>query len=183
MPFEASEIKKKRGVKLSRRIQVSYNEYKSCCPEYESDRAKRDDNGRRRYPKYGPYRPKKDDDCRVHYPKYEPDRSKKDDECDIQTHNHEFAGSVMIAGSIPHTHRFAGVSSQEIPDGDSHVHAILVNTDFFFNHYHEIGIKTGPAIYIKGGKHIHYAKGETTVNFGHDHDFIFTTFIEDPLQE
>jgi len=61
-----------------------------------------------------------------------------------QTHVHEFAGSTMIAGIIPHNHRFAGVTSEEIPCGDTHVHAILVNTDFFFNHYHEVGIRTGP---------------------------------------
>jgi hypothetical protein len=106
-------------------------------------------------------------------------------EDNTQTHVHEFAGSVMIAGTIPHTHRFAGVTSEEIPMGDSHVHAILVNTDFFFNHYHEVGLRTGLPIFIEeeGGKHIHYVEGETTTNFGHDHDFAFTTFIENPLQE
>lgn len=101
----------------------------------------------------------------------------------IQTHVHEFAGSVMIAGSIPHNHRFAGVTSEEIPEGDSHVHAILVNTDFFFNHYHEVGIRTGTAIMVDEDKHVHYVEGETTTNFGHDHDFTFTTFIENPLQD
>lgn len=99
-----------------------------------------------------------------------------------QTHVHEFAGSTTLDGSIIHNHRFAGVTSEAIPCGDSHVHAILVNTDFFFNHYHEVGVRTGPAIYIEGEKHIHYVEGETTLNFGHDHDFAFTTFIENPLQ-
>lgn len=111
------------------------------------------------------------------------DEKDPDDNCpDIQTHNHEFAGSVMIAGKIPHNHRFAGVTSEAIPYRRSHVHAILVNTDFFFNHYHELGIRTGPAIDVGNGKHIHLAEGETTENFGHDHDFIFTTSIENPLQ-
>lgn len=100
----------------------------------------------------------------------------------IQTHVHEFAGSVSIAGAIPHNHRFSGVSSEAIPCKNSHVHAILVNTDFFFNHYHEVGVRTGPAITIEGNKHIHYVEGETTLNFNHDHDFVFTTFIENPLQ-
>jgi hypothetical protein len=101
----------------------------------------------------------------------------------IQTHTHEFAGSVQIAGPIPHNHRFAGVSSEAIPYGKSHVHAILVNTDFFFNHYHELGVRTGPAIPIKENKHIHYVEGKTTLNFNHVHDFAFTTFIENPLQD
>ncbi|HCF49185.1 MAG TPA: hypothetical protein DER60_02815 [Syntrophomonas sp.] len=103
-------------------------------------------------------------------------------ECEaIQTHVHEFAGSTTLEGAILHNHRFAGVTSEAIPYRKSHVHAILVNTDFFFNHYHEIGIRTGPAIYIDHDKHIHFVEGETTTNFGHDHDFQFTTFIEDPL--
>ncbi|NLB88797.1 MAG: hypothetical protein GX790_06160 [Syntrophomonadaceae bacterium] len=89
----------------------------------------------------------------------------------------------MIAGKIPHNHRFAGVTSEAIPYKRSHVHAILVSTDFFFNHYHELGIRTGPAIDVGNGKHIHLAEGETTENFGHDHDFIFTTSIENPLQK
>lgn len=89
----------------------------------------------------------------------------------------------MFAGSITHNHRFAGVTSEEIPCGDTHIHAILVNTDFFFNHYHEIDIRTGPPIYIEGEKHIHYVEGETTTNFNHDHDFAFVTFIQNLLQD
>lgn len=66
----------------------------------------------------------------------------------VQTHVHEFLGSTQLAvqGELRHNHRFAGVTSEEIPKGDSHVHAILVNTDFFFNHFHELGVETGPAI-------------------------------------
>ena len=101
----------------------------------------------------------------------------------IQTHVHEFAGSTMFAGSITHNHRFAGVTSEMIPVGDSHVHAILVNTDFFFNHFHEVGIRTGLPIIIEGEKHVHYVEGETTTNFNHDHDFEFVTFLQNPLQE
>jgi hypothetical protein len=130
------------------------------------------------YPDYEPERPERD-----YYDCYPPDEKLPPEMETIQTHNHEFAGSVMIAGSIPHNHRFAGVTSQEIPEGGSHVHAILVSTDFFFNHYHELGVTTGPAIPVPGGKHIHFAKGETTENFDHYHDFIFTTFIENPLRK
>ncbi len=127
--------------------------------------------------------------CYPHHKPEPPDHHKRPEKhpnekiMNTQTHVHEFAGSTMIAGSIPHNHRFAGVTSEEIPCGDTHVHAILVNTDFFFNHYHEVGIRTGPPIYIEGEKHIHYVEGETTTNFNHDHDFAFTTFLQDPLQE
>jgi hypothetical protein len=125
------------------------------------------------------YKEKKDD-CNL----YEEDHRYPDhNDKKIQTHVHEFAGSEMIAGKIPHNHRFAGVTSEKIPYGKSHVHAILTNDDFFYNHHHEVGVKTGPAIDVGHGKHIHFVKGETTKNFGHHHDFIFTTFIENPLQK
>lgn len=115
------------------------------------------------------------DNCEYRPPK------KHDDQ--IQTHTHEFAGSGMIAGAIPHNHRFAGVTSEEIPYGKSHIHAILTNDDFFFNHHHEVGVRTGPAIKVGDGKHVHFVEGETTTNFGHHHDFVFTTYIENPLQK
>lgn len=98
-----------------------------------------------------------------------------------QTHVHEFAGSTFIAGEIPHNHRFAGVTSEVIPCGDSHVHEILTNTDFFIKHHHEVGVRTGPAIPVAPGKHVHFVRGKTTVNAEHFHKFIFATLIEDPL--
>ncbi|MDD4801908.1 MAG: YmaF family protein [Syntrophomonas sp.] len=99
------------------------------------------------------------------------------------THTHEFAGSEMIASRIPHNHRFAGVTSEAIPRRKSHIHAIYTNDDFYFNHHHEIRVKTGPAIKVGRGKHIHLVEGRTTTDFNHHHDFIFTTFIANPLQE
>jgi hypothetical protein len=100
-----------------------------------------------------------------------------------QTHVHEFLGSTKLAveGELRHNHRFAGVTSEVIPQGDSHVHAILTNTDFFFNHLHEVGVLTGLAIPVGDGKHVHFVEGETTLNFGHVHDFVFATLIENPL--
>ncbi|WP_291562263.1 MULTISPECIES: YmaF family protein [unclassified Clostridium] len=102
---------------------------------------------------------------------------------DCQTHVHEFLGSTQLAeqGEDRHNHRFAGVTSQVIPMGNSHVHAILVNTDFFLNHHHEIGVITGLAIDVGNGKHVHLVRGVTTVDDGHNHPFIFTTLIESPL--
>ncbi|MEW9097036.1 MAG: YmaF family protein [Clostridiaceae bacterium] len=101
---------------------------------------------------------------------------------DSQTHTHEFLGSTRLAeqGEDRHNHRFAGVTSEVIPMGNSHVHAILVNTDFF-DHHHEIGVTTGLAIDVGNGKHVHLATGVTTLVDGHNHSFIFTTLIQSPL--
>lgn len=109
-------------------------------------------------------------------PKKEDGKKKK---CEIQTHVHEFAGSVMLADK--HNHRFAGVTSEAIGPEKYHVHAILANTDFYEEHYHEIGDRTGPPIWVGEGKHVHFVKGKTTTNDRHHHHYIFTTFIEDPL--
>jgi hypothetical protein len=56
----------------------------------------------------------------------------------------------------------------------------LVNTDFF-DHHHEVGTRTGLAIDVGGGKHVHLAQGTTTLVDGHVHAFIFTTLILQPL--
>ena len=100
-----------------------------------------------------------------------------------QTHVHEFEGSTFIAEKEdePHNHRFAGVTSEVIPYGDSHVHALLTNTDFFTDHHHEVGLRTGPAILVAPCKHVHFVHGKTTVNDEHFHKFTFATQIEDPL--
>lgn len=100
-----------------------------------------------------------------------------------QTHVHEFQGSTKLAklGADRHNHRFAGVSGSVIPYGNSHVHGVFVNTDFFEEHLHEIATISGPAIEVGGGKHIHFAKNITTVDDGHFHEFQFASLIEDPL--
>ena len=101
-----------------------------------------------------------------------------------QTHTHEFLGSTEIDGPTPqlqHNHRFAGVTSSVIPAGNSHVHTLLTNTDFFLNHFHMVGDTTGPAVEVNGGKHVHFVCGTTTLDAGHTHEFQFATLIEDPL--
>lgn len=100
-----------------------------------------------------------------------------------QTHTHEFLGSTQLAGEICHNHRFAGVSSEEIKKGKSHTHAILVNSDFFLAHYHEVAAESGPAIPVGEGRHVHFVCGDTTFNAGHDHGFIFAMLIEDPTSD
>ena len=102
----------------------------------------------------------------------------------VQRHVHEFEGSTQLAeeGDDRHNHRFAGVTGQAIRVGKSHVHEIdLTNTDFF-NHFHKLKkIRTGPAIPVGNGKHVHFVTGQTTFNDGHVHTFKFATLIQAPL--
>lgn len=105
-----------------------------------------------------------------------------------QTHVHEYLGSTRIAerNDDPHNHRFAGVTSEAIPQGNSHVHQLLGNTDFYEDHHHELGTTTGPAIPVGGGRHVHFAPGPnapstTSVDNCHVHGFIFATLIDDPI--
>ena len=102
----------------------------------------------------------------------------------LQSHSHEIEGSVMLAqeeGEGMHNHRFATVTTQVIPlPYHSHKHTFVVNTDFY-DHLHEVAGETGPAVNVGNGKHVHYAKGVSTCNDNHSHDFQFATFIESPL--
>ncbi|AJD32868.1 hypothetical protein AN649_05865 [Clostridium sporogenes] len=100
-----------------------------------------------------------------------------------QTHVHEYLGSTTIFEEIPHNHRFAGVTSEAIPSGNSHVHQLLGNSDFSEIHLHEVGATTGPAIPVGGGRHVHFVYGTTTLDRGHVHEFIFATLIENPTEE
>ncbi|MEH7503795.1 YmaF family protein [Neobacillus drentensis] len=121
---------------------------------------------------------------------YERKRSQKEEQSNkktnseetVQTHVHEFLASTKLAeeGEDRHNHRFAGVTSEVIPKGDSHVHVILTNTDFL-DHHHEVGIQTGPSIPVGNGKHVHFVNGITTLDDGHVHELEFATLIEKPL--
>ncbi|SES17474.1 YmaF family protein [Psychrobacillus sp. OK032] len=99
-----------------------------------------------------------------------------------QTHVHEFLASTKLAeeGDDRHNHRFAGVTSEVIPRGNSHVHVLMVNTDFL-DHHHEVAIETGPAIRVGDDKHVHFVKGTTTLDDGHVHPLEFATLIQKPL--
>ena len=99
-----------------------------------------------------------------------------------QTHVHEFLGSTKLAEEEEdrHNHRFAGVTDEAIPRGNNHFHEIRTNTDFL-DHHHEVIIRTGPAIPVGNGKHVHFVDGMTTVDDDHDHDLVFATLIDRPL--
>lgn len=108
-----------------------------------------------------------------------------------QTHTHEFVASTKLAvqGINRHNHRFAGVTSEAIPlPSGNHIHQIKKeNTDFFLSHFHEVIVRTGPAIIVNPKapeneqKHVHFVEGETTLDADHTHNFTFATLIEDPL--
>lgn len=111
---------------------------------------------------------------------YGENNENKDNCYRLKNHNHEFLSSTDYDGEIEHNHRIAGVTGPAIRQGMSHVHKIEEYTDTFGDHYHKICDTTGPAIYISKDKHIHLVKGETSYDAGHDHDYYFTTLIEDP---
>ncbi|GIO97892.1 hypothetical protein J14TS5_29780 [Paenibacillus lautus] len=102
----------------------------------------------------------------------------------VQRHVHEFEGSTKLAeeGADRHNHRFAGVTGQAIRVGNSHVHEIELEKTDFVNHFHNLKkIRTGPAIPVGNGKHVHFVTGQTTLNDGHVHQFNFATLIQSPL--
>ncbi|MFC0211392.1 YmaF family protein [Paenibacillus chartarius] len=101
-----------------------------------------------------------------------------------QTHVHEFTGSTKLAeeGEDRHNHRFAGVTGEAIPFGKSHIHEIDLSRTDFVDHFHKLKkIRTGPAIPVGNGKHVHFVTGKTTLNEGHRHPFNFATLIQKPL--
>jgi hypothetical protein len=101
-----------------------------------------------------------------------------------QTHVHEFTASTKLAesGEERHNHRFADVTGEVIPVGNSHVHEIKMSNTDFFDHHHKVKkVRTGIAIPVGNGKHVHFVKGMTTLNDGHVHRFNFATLIQQPL--
>jgi len=99
-------------------------------------------------------------------------------------HVHEILGSTRFseAGEEAHNHRFAGVTGPPIPSGKSHVHRIETLTDNT-DHFHRLEETTGEAIPVGGGRHVHFVRGETSLDDGHRHSFIFATLIENPTGE
>lgn len=108
-------------------------------------------------------------------------------EMPMQKHTHEYLGSAKIAEpqEDPHNHRFAGVTGEAIiicHNGvNNHYHHLENNTDFYEEHFHKVIDRTGLAIQVGNGKHIHFVSGATTINDGHAHQFQFATQINDPI--
>lgn len=100
-----------------------------------------------------------------------------------QTHVHEFLGSVKLAelDEDPHNHRFAGVSGQVIPKGNSHIHEIITRTDFYEDHFHPICVRSGPAIGVGDDKHVHFVDRATEEVDDHVHEFVVATLIQNPI--
>ncbi|UVI28390.1 YmaF family protein [Paenibacillus spongiae] len=102
----------------------------------------------------------------------------------VQRHVHEFEGSTQLAeqGADRHNHRFAGVTGQAIRSGNSHVHEIVLSNTDFLDHFHQLRrIRTGPAVPVGNGKHVHFINSQTTLVDGHLHRFKFATLIQAPL--
>jgi hypothetical protein len=115
--------------------------------------------------RFGPCNHRRHDDCRR--PRF-------------RQHVHEFLGSTRLAEN-PHNHRFAGVSGPAIPRGRSHVHRIETLTDST-DHVHRIEDFTGEAIEVGDGRHVHFVRGRTSFDDGHEHSYIFATLIENPIE-
>ena len=99
-----------------------------------------------------------------------------------RNHNHEFLGSTKLAerGDDRHNHHFAGVSSLAIPCGRSHYHVLETTTDSL-DHIHKICVKTGLAVYLENGEHVHFVEASTSCSDGHSHCFEVATLISSPL--
>lgn len=99
-----------------------------------------------------------------------------------QLHLHEYLGTVRLSefGEERHNHRLAGVTLEAIPVNGTHIHRVRTATDFF-DHYHIIDVRSGPAIAVGQGKHVHLVSGMTSFIDGHRHNFTFATLIESPL--
>ena len=64
--------------------------------------------------------------------------------------------------------------------------SMIMRSDFFLNHFHNVEIVTGPVIPVrdKDGNiigHVHGASGVTSCNFFHDHEFRVATLIQNPI--
>lgn len=101
---------------------------------------------------------------------------------EIQKHVHEVIGSTDYVRECDecHNHHFCTVSSGAIRMGESHVHELNFRTDYADGHFHEFCGKTGPAINVGNGKHVHYVKALTEREDGHKHLFQVASLIESP---
>ncbi|MGN0203354.1 MAG: YmaF family protein [Coprococcus sp.] len=110
--------------------------------------------------------------------------------CKKQKHVHEITGSTAFQNECGdcHNHRFCTVSDEAVYmddksdkyDKHDHYHDIRFRTDFTDKHFHEFCGRTGGAIDVGNGKHVHYIKSFTTKEDGHKHEFQAATLIDSP---
>lgn len=101
-----------------------------------------------------------------------------------QRHVHEILGSTRIAEAQtdPHNHRFAAITGEAIPSGNSHVHRLDTRTDFYEDHFHFIcAAVSGPAINVSEERHVHLFEANTNVEDGHFHELLAGTQIDNPI--
>ncbi|MBE0465776.1 MAG: hypothetical protein IBX71_00935 [Candidatus Desulforudis sp.] len=75
-------------------------------------------------------------------------------------HNHIYL--VVTGVSQGHTHCIGGVTGEPIVEAYSHVHEITpTTTTYDQSHLHWLALRTGPAIRLTGGGHVHAFEGIT----------------------
>lgn len=106
----------------------------------------------------------------------------KPEKCEKQRHVHEITGSTVVfsENSDCHNHRFCTVTGEAKGPEEHHFHEVKFHTDFSDEHFHEFCGKTGPAINVGCGKHVHFIKEMTKPEDGHRHRFQAATLIESP---
>ena len=95
-----------------------------------------------------------------------------------QQHSHEICAGFESAGSPSHTHRCKATlfGVQSMPCG-GHRHQVSLQSNFS-GHNHRLTGECGPAIFVGGGKHVHFISGNTSSECGHSHRYQFCTSVD-----
>lgn len=83
-------------------------------------------------------------------------------------HVHEFIGETTITNG--HNYRFVG-TTEPAPNGIQHTLDYYTWTLYVDGHRHRTSGRTGPAIPVQGGGHVHYFEGFATGYPAHHHWF------------
>lgn len=106
--------------------------------------------------------------------------------CNDQNHVHELTGSTRIVNECDncHNHRFCTVTGEAVYTRDrrDHYHEVVLRTDFSDGHFHEFCAKTGGAIEVGNGKHVHFLNDCTESEDGHIHELQAATLIDSPTE-
>ncbi|WP_158701738.1 YmaF family protein [Lentibacillus sp. Marseille-P4043] len=101
-------------------------------------------------------------------PPYQQPYSEKlyDDARYVKKHIHSLMGTTSI--ELDHTHQYIETTGPA-PNGIQHTHEYSGWTNFDDKQRHKISGRTGPAIPLQDGGHIHYYEGFTTGYPNHQH--------------